>query len=1682
MPPAAGGGGGGGAGAQPPPGSAAHSVVDYSKWDRLGDSSSSSGDEGAEGSDSDSGGCPGCPECRPSMFGLGSGTSGERSSRETASESGLEGGEGSGLGGAEPMDMAAVPIAAAVAPRERAAAEGGAAKKPERLRLAQASPLAPGRPTHSVVDYSKWDRMEDSSSSDGDERMQSCGADAAGPPREVPTTSGGHVPDTRAMLALRWGHVGGRHWEPRKLPGSREGLFNSAVVGDSDDGAALALLVLRSALNPGDGRVAALHKQAAQRLRDSAELKTATAIQERKEFGKVSGTDCDWQAMVAEYFWGIPVNAHVLCDQCIARGVETGCYACFRAKYDMLKRLFTEAKIHPTYLRPERQPRAWSFGMGPHLGVEETRQGVTRTMHPTVLPPGSPFVHVAIGSIHAVGLTAQGEVFTWGKTDRVFGNIVPTPQPVVALDGCCVSAVACGAEHTIAALEGGGLVAWGSNKFGALGTGPKPPSEGDFELPRETTQYAVLDDGSSFVPVPKAVRMMRAVRIRSVCCGAFHSMCLVEGGAVFAWGNNSSGQLGTGDREDRHLPDTIDALWGYPVVQLAAGERHSAVLTTHGRVLTWGRADMGQLGLSRKAESAGVGNLQDTARWRERPKKRRFLLKPSRRLMSSLVKMGISAEQAKRGLIRTQNQSVEAALEWIYSNDSETAGGTGASGSVSKSGGSRTSPPAPQLEDVMTPTEVAGLGKVTFIAAGLHKMFACCTSDPGGGAVYAWGYNDCAALGVCETDKFIHYPRRIDALQGRGVTQIACGVRHTLAMTDQGKVFAWGAGEWGQLGLPSAEYVTREAAHNRVKRYWTTVVNGMEAALTEFRFLEESEKDGRESFPDNPPWTITSPVCVSDTWWRPELYDRGPGFGDPTISAIYAGQFVTVVTKTASTVFRASQSNVWLEKEERLLRKLELLREDSGKADVEPVAALIKDMFSSPECMSALFLVPLHGGERARPSAGLASFGQSPGSHSAAVAPSHAFAFESAKTVYAHILQTLLRVKACRPMVAAMSEAGQAMVRSLHGKRDATIPERVCGLIVLLMNPVIRETAERHSRAGRRDSAVHPGVGSFIVQLARVLRQLPTEGVDSLIGMLKTAPRECLLSMCNFLQTFITAVLSADINNGVARLEQGVEMAVEVLAIVEEASHQGKVVEPEAFYNATISKHFDPADQYAKWMHNRTNQDRGEDQVFSFLHYPFLFDSAAKREILHAEAYFTMAQTVHVSQLADVFGESAAQNMEGLFQNAMPGLTPNTSIAIDQPIVARKGRNYASSRDRTTRRRVGTHPDDFDLRGSSLDRSDSLDIPTPENCGVSATHPEACLFRCRRPHLVSDALAEVARQTRRDLLKPLKVHFIGEQGVDAGGVKKEFFQLFFDEVLSPDYGMFNVDSESRALWFAGDTGEKCGGEQEEAFLLIGVMVGLAVYNQVILNLPFPGLLWHKILGVPTKFSDFTKAFPEQGRSLQKVLEYDECDGKIEDVMCLDFSVDTQGLPGTTRNIELKPGGANICVTKSNRSEYVDLFVDFAVNVACEQQYESFSKGFYLLCGGQALELFRPLELENLVCGSPDLDFDALKRGTKYDGGYNPESQAVLWFWQIVSELDMNDKKQLLNFFTGSDRAPIGGLKNINCIIQRAGPDSMSLPTAHTCFNVLILPDYTSRGKTRDRLLTAINNSSGFGLE
>ncbi|CAO3590665.1 unnamed protein product [Absidia cylindrospora] len=369
------------------------------------------------------------------------------------------------------------------------------------------------------------------------------------------------------------------------------------------------------------------------------------------------------------------------------------------------------------------------------------------------------------------------------------------------------------------------------------------------------------------------------------------------------------------------------------------------------------------------------------------------------------------------------------------------------------------------------------------------------------------------------------------------------------------------------------------------------------------------------------------------------------------------------------------------------------------------------------------------------------------------------------------------------------------------------------------------------------------------------------------------------------------------------------------------------------------------------------------------------------------------------------------------------------------------------------------------------------------------------VLEIRRDHIIEDTLQQLEEKSIQDLKKQLRIQFVGEEGVDEGGVQKEFFQLMVRELFDLKYGMFTFNDESRLCWFnahlmlENDTDDGTGGGKEDVttireYKLLGLLIGLAVYNSVILDLHFPLALYKKLMNVPVDISDLKQLDPSLGHGLDQLLHMNqhlqESPSATIDEFDHYFQVDIESF-GQLKTFDLKPDGGSIMVTKDDREEFVNLYVDFLLNKSIKKQFAAFQLGFNLICQDCAIKIFRPEEIEQLVCGSSDLDFYALEKSTVYDGGWNENSTVIRYFWEIVHDFTFEEKKKLLFFATGSDRAPIGGLSKLQFVIAKNGGDSDRLPTSHTCYNVLLLCEYGSKEKLRERLLTSISNSEGFGM-
>uniref|UniRef100_A0A8C0BAA4 HECT and RLD domain containing E3 ubiquitin protein ligase 4 n=1 Tax=Buteo japonicus TaxID=224669 RepID=A0A8C0BAA4_9AVES len=350
------------------------------------------------------------------------------------------------------------------------------------------------------------------------------------------------------------------------------------------------------------------------------------------------------------------------------------------------------------------------------------------------------------------------------------------------------------------------------------------------------------------------------------------------------------------------------------------------------------------------------------------------------------------------------------------------------------------------------------------------------------------------------------------------------------------------------------------------------------------------------------------------------------------------------------------------------------------------------------------------------------------------------------------------------------------------------------------------------------------------------------------------------------------------------------------------------------------------------------------------------------------------------------------------------------------------------------------------------------------------------ILMVRRDNIVGDAV-EVLRKTKNvDYKKPLKVIFVGEEAVDAGGVRKEFFLLIMRELLDPKYGMFRYYEESRLIWFSDKTFE-----DSDLFHLIGVVCGLAIYNFTIVDLHFPLALYKKLLNKKPSLDDLKELMPDVGRGMQQLLDYPEDD--IEEAFCLNFTLISSTITVSDGVFEKKhqlliPINFSICVC---HSDFVDAYVDYIFNKSVASLFSAFHAGFHKVCGGKVLQLFQPSELQAMVIGNTNYDWKELEKNTEYKGEYWADHPTIKIFWEVFHELSLEKKKQFLLFLTGSDRIPILGMKCLKLVIQPTGGGEGYLPVAHTCFNLLDLPKYTDKETLKSKLIQAIDHYEGFSL-
>ena len=340
-------------------------------------------------------------------------------------------------------------------------------------------------------------------------------------------------------------------------------------------------------------------------------------------------------------------------------------------------------------------------------------------------------------------------VWTWGSDG--YGRLglgtedkhQGIPQNVRYFDSKVVKTAAIGAAHTIIVDTDGQCYTWGKCHYGQLGQGE-------------------MDED---IHVPRLLSFPAEIRISQVAAGDSHTLAVTCEGCVFSWGCGYYGALGHNTEVSLTTPHLIESLKDVTIVSVCGGASHSLAVTDSGRVYSWGRDHMGQLGLPP------------------------YLIEKSGKKFRLNQKTPVKVPLDAVGQVRTTAACASHTLLLLTTGKVLTFGDN-TSGQLG-----RKDVTDDDIKQTVIPSEYFDGSSVSFVAAG-SKHCAAVSKD---GSVYTWGSGKYGRLGT-GSSLSRSTPTRI--VTHEKFVQVVCGEAHTMALSVGGRVWAWGSGHYGKLGLP----------------------------------------------------------------------------------------------------------------------------------------------------------------------------------------------------------------------------------------------------------------------------------------------------------------------------------------------------------------------------------------------------------------------------------------------------------------------------------------------------------------------------------------------------------------------------------------------------------------------------------------------------------------------------------------------------------------------------------------------------------------------------------------------------------------------------------------------------------------------------------------------------------------
>ena len=343
---------------------------------------------------------------------------------------------------------------------------------------------------------------------------------------------------------------------------------------------------------------------------------------------------------------------------------------------------------------------------------------------------------------------------------------------------------------------------------------------------------------------------------------------------------------------------------------------------------------------------------------------------------------------------------------------------------------------------------------------------------------------------------------------------------------------------------------------------------------------------------------------------------------------------------------------------------------------------------------------------------------------------------------------------------------------------------------------------------------------------------------------------------------------------------------------------------------------------------------------------------------------------------------------------------------------------------------------------------------------------------------------------------PIRVRFKGEEGLDAGGLAKDWFVEMAKRLFDDSTGLLIVNEETGYVTIDQRcTSIHSESEAHRLFRAVGTFIAKAVMDGQTLGIKVDPLLLCHMVGKVPSLDSFDPTAEDgignvgcmNGLSILAVTEPQFYKGlkwvQENDVEGADLTFTcSYELFDESQIVELVPLGGQLMVDNKNKFEYVRLMTKWLLKDRYEPALTDVLEGFSNHVQVSKMKFFSIKELELLITGVPDIDVNELKANAQF-GGFVSQSDQVLWLFAMLEELDHEKLGKFLQFVSGCPCLPVDGLKPpllVTLMEEISTSADSTLPRSHTCFNQIVIPRYSSLEVMKKQIVYALENAAeGF---